>query len=220
MSDCCDANKKQDYDVAVIGAGLMSETVVEYLINHTDYNLILADGNLAQAQALAKKHPARRIKGVHQIEISDDPEKNAPIKAILETVDVVVSLLPAFLHPYIAKLAIETRTNMVTASYVSEAMQALDAEAKDAGITILNEVGVDPGLDHMSAMKIIHELQAEGKKVTSFKSYCGGVPYTSIQKNPLNFKASWSPLGILSAVNRPARFIADAQVMLSLNVYL
>ncbi|GAB5491884.1 MAG: hypothetical protein Phog2KO_20990 [Phototrophicaceae bacterium] len=199
--------------VAVIGAGLMSETVVDYLINHTNYNLILADGNLAQAQALAKKHPARRIKGVHQIEISDDPAKNAPIKAILETVDVVVSLLPAFLHPHIAQLAIETRTNMVTASYVSEAMQALDASAKEAGITILNEVGVDPGLDHMSAMKIIHELQAEGKTVRSFKSYCGGVPYTTTQQNPLNFKASWSPLGILSAVNRPARFIADAQVI-------
>ena len=199
--------------VAVIGAGLMSETVVDYLIKHTEYNIILADGNLAQAQALAKKHPAKRIKGVHQIEISDDDEKNAPIKNILETVDVVVSLLPAFLHPAIAKLAIETRTHMVTASYVSPEMQALDEPARQAGITILNEVGVDPGLDHMSAMKIIHELQENGKKVTSFKSYCGGVPYKTVQSNPLNFKASWSPLGIFSAVNRPARFINEAQVI-------
>lgn len=199
--------------VAILGAGLMSETVVDYLINHTDYNLILADGNLKQAQSLAKKHPAKRIKGVHHLQISDDDSKNAPIKAILETVDVVVSLLPAFLHPAIAKMAIETRTNMITASYVSADMQALDEPARQAGITILNEVGVDPGLDHMSAMKIIHELQAEGKKVSSFKSYCGGVPYTTIENNPLNFKASWSPLGIFSAANRPARFIADASVI-------
>ena len=199
--------------VAVIGAGRMSETVLDYLINHTDYNIVIADGNLEQAKSLVAGLPPRRIKGVHQIEISDDDEKNATIKKIIASADVVVSLLPAFLHPIIGKMAIEARTHLVTASYVSEEMKALDEAAREAGLIFLNEVGVDPGLDHMSAMKIIHELQASGKKVTSFKSYCGGVPYRTHQNNPLNFKASWSPAGILSAVNRPARYIEEANVI-------
>jgi|GEM_PF-5230 len=199
--------------VAVIGAGRMSETVLDYLIKNTNCDIVVADGNLEQAKSVVAELPQRRIKAVHQIEISDDDAKNDPIKQMIASCDVVVSLLPAFLHPIIAKMAIETRTHMVTASYVSDAMRELDAPAKEAGIIILNEVGVDPGLDHMSAMKIIHELQAHGKIITSFKSYCGGVPYSGEQSNPLNFKASWSPLGILSAVNRPARFIADNAVI-------
>ncbi|MGB7340689.1 MAG: saccharopine dehydrogenase C-terminal domain-containing protein [Phototrophicaceae bacterium] len=199
--------------VAIIGAGRMSETVIDYLVNHTSANLIIADSNLKQAEAVSQAIPAKRLKGIHQIEIGDTDEQNAPIEAILKSVDIVVSLLPAFLHPKIAKLAITTRTHLVTASYVSEAMQALHDEARAAGIILLNEVGVDPGLDHMSAMKIIHQLQAEGKQITSFKSYCGGIPYQTTRDNPLNFKASWSPIGILSAVNRPARFIHNQQVI-------
>ncbi|MEM9952406.1 MAG: saccharopine dehydrogenase C-terminal domain-containing protein [Chloroflexota bacterium] len=199
--------------VAIIGAGRMSETVIQYLIDHTDANLIIADSNLEQAQAVVTDIAPRRIKGVHQITIGGDDVQTNTIRDILKSVDIVVSLLPAFLHPEIAKLAIETRTHMVTASYVSDAMQALHQDAIDKGVILLNEVGVDPGLDHMSAMKIIHELQAEGKQIISFKSYCGGLPYQTKQNNPLNFKASWSPLGILSAVNRPARFIDNATVI-------
>lgn len=199
--------------VAIIGAGRMSETVLDYLMKHTNCDIVVADGNLDQAKTLVKAYPPRRIKAVHQLEISDDDAQNEPIKEMIASCDVVVSLLPAFLHPIIAKMAIDTRTHMVTASYVSEEMQALDDAAKEAGLIMLNEVGVDPGLDHMSAMKIIHDLQAKGKTITSFKSYCGGVPYSGEQSNPLNFKASWSPLGILSAVNRPARFIEENSVI-------
>ena len=199
--------------VAIIGAGRMSETVIDYLINHTDYNIVVADSDLEQAKALVANLPSRRVKGVHQIDISDDDIKNTAIKDILKSVDVAVSLLPAFLHPVIAKMALETRTHLVTASYVSDEIEALDKAARKAGLIFLNEVGVDPGLDHMSAMKIITELQTSNKKITSFKSYCGGVPYIMKRTNPLNFKASWSPSGILSAVNRPARFIYDAKVI-------
>ncbi|MGJ3239107.1 MAG: saccharopine dehydrogenase C-terminal domain-containing protein [Anaerolineae bacterium] len=199
--------------VAIIGAGRMSETVIDYLIRETNYHLIIADSNLEQARSLVASVPARRISGVHQLEIDDDPTKNDALREILQDSDVVVSLLPAFLHPIIAELAIETRTHMITASYVSDAMRDLDQRARKAGIVMLNEVGVDPGLDHMSAMKLIDELHAEGKTITAFTSYCGGVPYSTTQGNPLNFKASWSPLGILSAVNRPARFIEGAQVI-------
>lgn len=199
--------------VAIIGAGRMSETVLDYLIDNTDYDIVLADANLEQAQAIVAEYPRKRIKGVHEIAISDDDRHNTALKNILADVDLVVSLLPAFLHPIVGRLAIETRTHLVTASYVSDEMQALDTAAKEAGLVFLNEVGVDPGLDHMSAKKIIDDLAQAGKKITSFKSYCGGVPYTMTRHNPLNFKASWSPLGILSAVNRPARFIQAAEVI-------
>jgi saccharopine dehydrogenase (NADP+, L-glutamate forming)/spermidine synthase len=98
---------------------------------------------------------------------------------------------------------------MVTTSYVSEAMRKLDQKAKDAGILILNEIGLDPGIDHMSAMKIIHEVQNEGGRIASFYSYCGGLPAPEANTNPWGYKFSWSPRGVVLAGKNSARYLKD-----------
>jgi saccharopine dehydrogenase-like NADP-dependent oxidoreductase len=102
---------------------------------------------------------------------------------------------------------------MATTSYVSEAMQALDKEAKDAGITIMNECGVDPGTDHMSAMRIIHDVQSKGGKILSFRSITGGLPAPESNDNPMGYKFSWSPKGVILAGKNPAQYLEDGKIV-------
>ncbi|MGD9181026.1 MAG: saccharopine dehydrogenase C-terminal domain-containing protein, partial [Desulfobacterales bacterium] len=126
--------------------------------------------------------------------------------------DIVVSLLPWTLHPVIAELCLAHGKHMVTTSYVKEEMQAMDREARDKGLIFLNEVGVDPGLDHMSAMQIIDAVRKEGGRVDSFFSYCGGLPALESNNNPLGYKFSWSPEGAMLAATNDGRYMEHGKV--------
>ena len=117
----------------------------------------------------------------------------------IEKADLVISMLPARFHPEVARDCIDTRTHLITPSYISEEMQALHQEAKNAGIVIMNEIGVDPGIDHMSAMKLIHEIQGRGGDITSFKSYTGGLIAPESDDNPWNYKFTWNPRNVVLA---------------------
>jgi saccharopine dehydrogenase (NADP+, L-glutamate forming) len=126
---------------------------------------------------------------------------------------VVISLIPYIYHPAVIKAAIAGRTHVVTTSYVSDAMRKLDEPAKRAGITVLNEVGVDPGVDHLYAIKKIDEVHAKGGKVLEFYSYCGGLPAPDCADNPLGFKFSWSPRGALLSQRNSARYLKDGHIV-------
>merc|ERR1712166_310350 len=115
------------------------------------------------------------------------------------------------MHVPIVTHAIATGIPAVTASYVSDEMRALDSAAKAANVCVLNEMGLDPGMDHMSAMKVIHEIQAEGGTVKSFSSLCGGLPAPEAANNPLMYKFSWSPLGVLTASQNAAQYKENNQ---------
>jgi saccharopine dehydrogenase-like NADP-dependent oxidoreductase len=123
-----------------------------------------------------------------QLDVSSEKERLA---ALVSSHDVVVSLVPAFCHPDIAKAAIAARRPMVTASYVAPEMKALHDAAVAAGVTILNEAGLDPGIDHISAKKMIDEAQAAGGTVIGFSSVCGGLPAPEAANNPLGYKVCW-----------------------------
>ena len=127
--------------------------------------------------------------------------------------DVVISLIPYIYHATVIKSAIKGKTQVVTTSYVSEAIKELDAAAKGAGITVLNEVGVDPGVDHLYAIKTIDEVHAKGGKVREFYSYCGGLPAPDCADNPLGFKFSWSPRGALLSQRNSATFLQNGKVV-------
>lgn len=199
--------------VAIIGAGRMSTVVIDYLVSKTDFELILVDADPNQAQSVADKYPSDRFFGVHGIKVNQHTSDNILLLRLLQESDVVISLLPSHLHTVIARMAILSKTHLVTASYVSDEMLELNEMARSSGVVLLNEVGVDPGLDHMSIMASIDDLASRGKHVISLVSYCGGIPYKLHKPNPLNYKASWSPDGILNAVNRPARFLRDGKVV-------
>jgi saccharopine dehydrogenase (NADP+, L-glutamate forming) len=126
--------------------------------------------------------------------------------------DVVVSMLPAQMHPEIAEICLDVGAHLVTSSYISEAMQALDERANEAGIALVNECGLDPGLDHLLAHKLVAEYRESGAIAPgnrlSFKSYCGGFPKAA---NDFKYKFSWSPIAVLRALKSPARAIVDGE---------
>lgn len=134
------------------------------------------------------------------------------LKEYIGKADVVVSLLPYALHPLVAEQCIASKTNMVTASYLSPAMKELHQSAVEAGVSIVNEVGLDPGIDHLLAMECFEEVHQGGGKVKSFVSYCGGLPAPECSDNPLRYRFSWSPRGALLNTVSSGRFLKDGKV--------
>ena len=137
------------------------------------------------------------------------------MRAEIAKADLVISLLPATMHVPVAKMCIAHQKHLVTASYTSPDMRGLDLEAREAGVIILNEVGLDPGIDHMSAQALINEAKERGAVITSFESVCGGLPAPEASDNPFGYKFSWNPRGVLTASQNDARYLKDGKVSCS-----
>lgn len=191
--------------VLVLGAGLVSKPLVHYLLDK-GYAVKVASRTVSKAEALIQGYANGSAEALN---VQDD----AHLDQLVADCDLAVSLLPYIYHVKIAELCIKYKKNMVTTSYVSDAMRALDDEAKKAGIIILNEIGLDPGIDHMSAMKVIHGIENKGGKVTSFRSYCGGLPALQSNTNPFGYKFSWSPRGVVMAGKNNGQFLQDGEVV-------
>jgi saccharopine dehydrogenase (NADP+, L-glutamate forming) len=147
----------------------------------------------------------------HATATSIDVNDAAALEQEIAKNDLVISLIPYTFHAHVIKAAIKAKKHVVTTSYVSEAMMALDQDAKDAGITVFNEIGLDPGIDHLYAVKTIDEVHKAGGKITGFLSYCGGLPAPENSDNPLGYKFSWSPRGVLLAARNTATFYKDGK---------
>lgn len=190
--------------IVVFGAGMVAGAHVDYLLSQPDFEVTVASRTVSKAEALVKGHARGRAVQVN----SDDP---AALEALIKEADLAVSLLPYAYHPVVANLCLKHRVHMVTTSYVKDAMAKLDAAAREAGIILLNEIGVDPGIDHMTAMRVIHKVQQGGGQVTKFVSWCGGLPAPEANTNPFGYKFSWSPRGVLLAGKNPAHYRWDGQ---------
>ena len=145
--------------------------------------------------------------------ISLDVSNTKALDAEVRKNDVVVSLIPYTFHADVIKSAIREKKHVVTTSYVSPAMMELDEAAKEAGITVMNEIGLDPGLDHLYAVKMIDDVHSQGGKIRSFYSYCGGLPAPEASDNPLGYKFSWSPRGVLLAARNDAKFYKNGKII-------
>lgn len=192
--------------VLVLGAGLVAKPLVNYLLEQPDFAVTVADMEPGRAAKLVGTHP-RGTAAV--LDIAD----REALGAAIGRVDLVVSMVPYTFHPLVAELAVERGASVVTASYVKPAMQALDARAKEKGVTLLNEVGLDPGIDHMEAMRVIHEIHDAGGRVLGFTSWCGGFPAPEANTNPFGYKFSWSPRGVLLASKNSAQFLKDGRIV-------
>ncbi|MES2559740.1 MAG: saccharopine dehydrogenase C-terminal domain-containing protein [Bacteroidota bacterium] len=191
--------------ILVLGAGLSSSYLINYLLNHAqpeNWHVTVADANLAVARQKINNHP---IATAIELNITNDSARG---KTIAEH-DLVISLLPPTMHVLAARDCISYKKHMVTASYISEEMNQLDAAAKEAGILLLNECGLDPGIDHLSALKIIHEIEQRGGTVTSFKSFCGGLVAPEYDDNPWNYKFTWNPRNVVLAGQATAKYLED-----------
>jgi saccharopine dehydrogenase-like NADP-dependent oxidoreductase len=190
--------------VLVLGAGLVARPLVRYLLDVPDMKVIVASRTVSKAEALVNDHPQGEACALNV-------QDAAALRALVPAADLVISLLPYTYHVQVAELCIEFGKDMVTTSYVSPAMRALDERATAAGVTLLNEIGVDPGIDHMSAMKVIHHVQGQGGEITSFRSWVGGLPAPEANTNPFGYKFSWSPRGVLLASRNAARYLEDGK---------
>ena len=192
--------------VLILGAGLVTGPIVSYLLDK-GYRVTVASRTVGKAQKLVGDHPHGDALAY---DIETDPDCITLNKLVSET-DLVVSFLPYLHHVGVAKAALAAGKPMVTTSYVSPAMRELDTAAQEAGLIILNEVGLDPGIDHMSAMQVIHRVQQAGGHVDGFMSYCGGLPAPEANDNPFGYKFSWSPRGVLLAARNAAHYLRAGQ---------
>ena len=191
--------------VLVLGTGYVVRPLVDYFIDKCKYEVLVASrdnnhsGLIIAGRALGKR-----------VLWNATPPYNE-LGEMVKDVDLVVSMIPPNMHVTVAKACLKHRINMVTTSYISPEMKALDENAKKAGIIILNEIGEDPGIDHMGAMKMINQVNLEGGKIKSFKSYGSGIPSFEHNNNPYGYKFSWSPRGLLTAAQTPAVYLQNGQ---------
>ncbi|EMY81131.1 saccharopine dehydrogenase NADP-dependent (L-glutamate-forming) [Psychroflexus gondwanensis ACAM 44] len=181
--------------ILIIGAGKSTSSLVRFLLKAStqeDLQLIIGDISIDNARSLAADHPnAKAI----QLDIFDKANRQEAI----QNADIVISMLPARFHIEVAKDCVKFNKNMVTASYVSKEMEALDKEVKEKGLTFMNEIGVDPGIDHMSAMQVIDRIRAQGGKMLLFESFTGGLVAPESDDNLWNYKFTWNPRNVVVA---------------------
>ena len=192
--------------ILVLGAGLVARPLVQYLLDVPEFQITVASRTLSKAKRLVGDAP----NGQARIVNVDD---KAALEALVREADLAVSLLPYVYHPGVAGFCVKHGKQMVTTSYVKDAMLALHDDAKRAGVVLLNEIGVDPGIDHMSAMRVIHSIHDRGGKLTSFHSNTGGLPAPDANDNPMGYKFSWAPRGVVMAGKNPARFLDNKQTV-------
>lgn len=193
--------------VLILGAGRSASSLIQYLLKISveyNYEITVADASLELAKQKTKEHPRARA-------IALDIADAALTKAEIGRADLVISMLPAFLHPNVAVECISQKKNMVTASYVSSEMKIMDDAARKAGIILMNECGLDPGIDHASAMKAIHHIQDNGGTLTSFKSYTGGLIAPESNDNPWGYKFTWNPRNVVLAGQGTACYIENGK---------
>jgi saccharopine dehydrogenase (NADP+, L-glutamate forming) len=192
--------------VLVLGAGLVAKPLLDELLMLPDVELHLDSLDIGRARRLIAGHP-------RAVALELDATDPAQVGPEISRADAVVSLLPASQHVGVARACLEHRVPLVTTSYVSDEMRGLDAEARRRGVLLLNETGLDPGLDHMTAMQVIRRIRRQGGRVISLSSYCGAIPAPESNTNPWGYKFAWSPRGVVLAARNPVRYLEGGQVV-------
>lgn len=194
--------------ILIIGAGRSASSLIQYLLNkcnEENLHLTIGDLSLELAQRKTNNHP-------NATAIALDINNEAQRQAEIQKADIVISMLPAHMHIDVAKDCVAFQKNMVTASYISDAMQSLDAEVKAKGLIFMNEIGLDPGIDHMSAMKVIDDIKAKGGKMILFESFCGGLVAPESDTNLWNYKFTWAPRNVvLAGQGGASKFIQEGK---------
>jgi len=194
--------------ILILGGGKSATYLIDYLADSCQNgarNLVLADLDLTTAQEKLKGKPNTKAEAL-------DIENSASRESLISSADVVVSMLPASMHPLVAGDCVKLGKHFFSASYESDQMRALKPEIEAKGLFFLNECGLDPGIDHMSAMQIIDQTKAKGGEIVSFKSYCGGLLAPESEDNPWKYKFTWSPRNVVLAGQGTSRYIEKGEL--------
>jgi len=192
--------------VLILGAGLSSTSLIKYFLDHSknQWTVRVGDKILENAIEGINGHSSGEA---FRFDVYDTEQCRKEI----EQASIVISMLPARMHHLVAECCVELATNMVTASYLSTAIRELDAKARKKDIVLMNECGVDPGIDHMSAMQVIHRIQEEGSELKAFESNTGGLVAPGFENNPWRYKFTWNPRNVVLAGHDGARFLHNGK---------
>ena len=190
--------------VLLLGSGFVAKPTVDILSQDPNIEVTVACRTLSKAKELA---------GDKAQAISLDVNDTEALDAAVAKFDLVISLIPYTFHVNVVKSAIKNKKHVITTSYINPQLKALEKEIENAGITVMNEIGLDPGIDHLYAVKAIEDVHKQGGKVKSFLSYCGGLPAPENSDNPLGYKFSWSSRGVLLALRNAAKYWQDGQIV-------
>lgn len=192
--------------ILILGAGLSSGSLIQYFLDQSDrgWKVRVGDLNPELANNRIGEHPSGEA---FCFDVFDSKQRENEIGKA----DIVISLLPARMHYLVAETCVEYGKNMVTASYLSPAIKALDEAARKKGITLMNECGVDPGIDHMSAMQMIDRIRDEGGRLMAFESSTGGLVAPGYDNNPWQYKFTWNPRNVVLAGSEGARFLHNGK---------
>lgn len=188
--------------ILIFGAGKSSTVLIDYLIREAEqqqWKIIVADADLQVAKAKIRNSPFAEAM---QLDIVNDEQRSK----LIESAAVVISMMPPGMHYLVAKDCVHYKKHLLTASYVDDKIKTLQHQIESSNILFLCEMGLDPGIDHMSAMQIIDEIKENGGKITSFKSHCGGLVAPESDNNPWHYKISWNPRNVVLAGNSGAIF--------------
>ncbi len=195
--------------ILLLGAGKSATVLIDYLIKTVEENkwkFIIADAN--KEQILAKTNNSPFAEAV-SLDVTNEKQRSK----LIERAHVVISMMPPSLHFLIAKDCVEYRKHLLTASYLDNKIKSLEAEIRNKKLLFLCEMGLDPGIDHMSAMKIIDEIKHNGGNITSFKSHCGGLVAPESDNNPWHYKISWNPGNVVLAGKAGAEYKVDDKII-------
>lgn len=195
----------KEKNILVLGSGMMVEPLIDYLLKRKENKITIASDVHESAKSICDKK-SRCFP--EKIDVIKDELK---LGDLVKSHDLVISFVPAFLHMYVAIKCLEHNKHMVTASYISDEMKALNDKAKEKKLIFMNEIGLDPGIDHIIAHKVIDDCKEDNSKIISYESWCGALPSPDAIDNPLLYKFSWSPRGALNALKNSVIYLEDGE---------
>lgn len=195
--------------ILLFGAGKSATVLIDYLGKCSDENnwqFIVCDASIETAVSKTKNYSSAKA-------VSIDVNSEEARRELIQHADIVISMMPPSLHFLVAKDCVHFSKNLLTASYLDEKIQTLKDQVKQKGLLFLGEMGLDPGIDHMSAMKLINEIKSKGGKITSFKSHCGGLVSPEDDDNPWHYKITWNPANVVRAGSSGAIFLENNKMV-------
>ncbi|MCD4793111.1 MAG: saccharopine dehydrogenase NADP-binding domain-containing protein, partial [Bacteroidales bacterium] len=188
--------------VLILGAGLMTKTMANYLMDKCNYEVIIASRTVSKAEKIVEGKPLGKA-------VSWTIDQVDKLEEMVKEVDLAACMIPQTAHDLVASVCLKHNTHMLQTDYLTPYIISVDEEARKKGIVIMNEIGEDPGLDHMGAMETIDEIRAEGGRITGLASYGAGLPSFEHNRNPMGYKFSWSPYGLMISAKATAGYIKD-----------
>lgn len=204
--------KENIKNILILGTGLVSQPLIDFLLTRIDNHITLSSNDLTQADSINRltlaTHPDRL-----KLQLIDVISENEKLSLLIKEHHLIISLLPAFLHLKIAKLCLYHNKHFLTTSYLSDELTKMNKEVKDKNLIFMNECGINPGLDHVIAYKVIKEQENLGNYIIGYESWCGAIPAPEHVDNPLLYKFSWCPKGALLALINEARQLINGRVI-------